>query len=112
MALLTMPSMSQTQQVVLGIAAAASVSALLYWLYSSQKQQPVAAPKKKTVDSPERTTRSIPSEETPVTSNAEPKKPNMSSQIEELDKQGKALFKDKQVRPLQFWSMPSELVSD
>ena len=79
-----------TQLLVAGLVAAATVSLVLYYASTSK-------PKSKDVDSKKSSSRSI--DTTPKKSNRSDvvEEKEMHAKIEELDKKGKALFKAKQV---------------
>jgi len=94
-----------TQIVAAGLATAAVVSILYFW-YSSKQEDALMNKKKLLVgdDSSASTpNRGGKDEKTPLTKNGKKDdEKNLHVQIEDLDKQGKALFKNKQVSELFF----------
>ena len=94
--------MPKSSLLLAGLATAVVISLALY-LYTQQEEE-VKSEKKAPPSSPP-STRSIPEDKTPKTKNTTPPplstssmdEQTLHSQIEELDKKGKALFKKKQV---------------
>lgn len=101
-----MPSLKQNQVVLLGAAATIVTATVLYYLLSGRKKENKGGGGDSTsrdIKTPSNKTSSgLETDKTPLVKNGDNKDTNnnnkaLHSQIEELDKRGKALFKGKQV---------------
>ena len=115
-----MSRLSQTQIVLIGSLAAATTLSLLYYFVFRKREWATADSNKselediggtknrdsKTPSSPEPTARSAADDKTHLVKNTKKDDKEIHARIEELDKRGKVLFKDKQVRSFLTQSNP------